>query len=84
MCVGKEGMFHSLLPSAVYSHLVLPLREALVAAAIEGSHEEQEGSHANNGDDEGHAEAVFCLLRGALFLHLHVADTCLVFEDREH
>lgn len=83
MLVGR-GCFTLSYHSAVYPHLVLPLREALVAAAIEGSHEEQEGSHANNGDDEGHAEAVFCLLWGALFLHLHVADTCLMVEDREH
>lgn len=40
------------------SLLVLPLGDALVAAAIEGGDEEQEGSHADDGDNEWQAEAV--------------------------
>lgn len=70
--------------------LVLPLRQALVAAAVEGSHEEQEGCHADNGDDEGHAEAVLRLLGWPLVPKLHVTDSHLfelvpfVFEQLVH
>lgn len=59
------------------AHLILPLREALVAAAVQGCHEEQEGCHADDGDDEGHAEPVLRLFRGPLAPQLHVTDSRL-------
>lgn len=48
-----------------------------MAAAVEGGHEEQEGCHADNGDDEGHAEAVLGLFWRPLVPKLHVTDTHL-------
>lgn len=64
------------------SHLVLPLGEALVAAAIEGRNKEQEGRHADNGDDEGHAEPVLHRFWWSLLPKLHVADSRLAGKEK--
>lgn len=53
-----------------------------MAAAIEGRHEQQEGRHADDGDDEGHAEPVLGLLRRPLVPQLHVTDAHLAGEER--
>lgn len=44
--------------SHFHGYLVLPLRESLVAAAVDGGHEEQGSSHADDGDDQRHAKTV--------------------------
>lgn len=62
-------------------HLVLPLGEALVAAAIEGRHEEQEGCHADNSDDQGRAEPVLSLIWWSLTLKIHVIDSHLARKE---
>jgi hypothetical protein len=59
------------------AHLVLPLRKTLVTAAIEGCHEQQEGCHADDGDDEGHAEVVLSIIWWALVPQLHITDSRL-------
>lgn len=62
-------------------HLVLPLGEALVAAAVESRHEEQEGCHADNSDDQGRAEPVFGLLWWSLTLEPYVIDSHLARKE---
>lgn len=62
-------------------HLVLPLGEALVAAAVESRHEEQEGCHADDSDDQGRAEPVLGLLWWSLTLEPYVIDSHLARKE---
>lgn len=59
------------------SLLVLPLGDALVTAAVEGSDEEQEGCHADDGDNEWQAEAVLIGFRWSFLPQHHVTDSRL-------
>lgn len=58
-----------------------------MTAAVEGSNEEQEGRHADDGDDEGQAEAVLIDLWRPFLPQLHVTDSGLpetqILSDRK-
>ena len=53
-----------------------------MAAAIEGRHQEQEGCHADNSDDQGHAEPVLHLFWWSLTPKLHVSDSHLARKEK--
>ena len=53
-----------------------------MAAAIKGCHQEQEGCHADNSDDQGHAEPVLHLFWWSLTLKLHVSDAHLARKEK--
>lgn len=53
-----------------------------MAAAIKGRDQEQEGCHADNSDDEGHAEPVLGLFWWSLTLKLHVIDSHLARKEK--